>query len=157
MKLSEIINEYEITVHLEAEDKLEAIEELVDLLISEHEVSLRDRDTVLQVVFSREASVSTGVGGGVALPHGTVDCIDEIVGAVGISKKGIEFDAIDGEAVYIVLLLLVPKAKITKHIKTLANIARIFNDESVRKKIRAAKSPELIFQIIEDAELKHEM
>lgn len=157
MKLSEIINEYEITVNLEAEDKLEAIEELVDLLISEHEVSLRDRDAVLQVVFSREASVSTGVGGGVALPHGTVDCIDEIVGAVGISKKGIEFEAIDGEPVNIVLLLLVPKAKITKHIKTLANIARIFNDESVRKKICAAKSPDLIFQIIEDAEVKHDM
>ena len=157
MKLSEIINEYEITVNLEAEDKLEAIEELVDLLISEHEVSLRDRDSVLQVVFSREASVSTGIGGGVALPHGTVDCIDEIVGAVGISKKGIEFDSIDGELVFIVLLLLVPKAKITKHIKTLANIARIFNDEPVRKRIRAAKSPELIFQIIEDAEQKHNM
>ncbi len=157
MKLSEIINEYEITVNLEAEDKLEAIEELVDLLISEHEVSLRDRDSVLQVVFSREASVSTGIGGGVALPHGTVDCIDEIIGALGISKKGIEFEAIDGEPVHIVLLLLVPKAKITKHIKTLANIARIFNDESVRKLIRAAKSPELIFQIIEDAEQKHDM
>jgi mannitol/fructose-specific phosphotransferase system IIA component (Ntr-type) len=157
MKLSEIINEYEITVNLEAEDKLEAIEELVDLLISEHEVSLRDRDSVLQVVFAREASVSTGVGGGVALPHGTVDCIEEIVGAVGISRKGIEFDAIDGEPVYIVLLLLVPKAKITKHIKTLANIARIFNEESLRKHIRSAKTPELVLQIIENAEEKYDM
>ena len=96
MKLSEILNEDEIKVNLEAEDKFEAIEELIDLLISEHEVSLRDRDNIIEVVFQREKSVSTGVGGGMAIPHGTVDCIDEIVGAVGISANGIDFESIDG-------------------------------------------------------------
>ena len=152
MKLSEILNEYEIKTNLEAEDKLEAIEELVDLLISEHEISLRNRDYILEVVFQRESSISTGVGGGVAIPHGTVDCINEIVGAVGISAKGIDFDSFDGEPVYIVLLLLVPKTDFGKHIKTLAQIARILNHEKICNNIRSAESSEEILNIIEQAE-----
>ena len=152
MKLSEIIGEYEIKVNLEAEDKMEAIEELVDLLISEHEVSLRSRDYIIEVIFKRESSVSTGVGGGVAIPHGTVDGIGDIVGAIGISKSGIDFESFDGEPVYIVLLLLVPKTKFGKHIKTLAHIARLFNEESVRERIRAAEDPGEVFDIIEEVE-----
>ena len=152
MKLSEILNTDEIKVNLEAEDKMEAIEELIDLLISEHEVSLRDRDNILEVVFQRESSVSTGVGGGIAIPHGTVDCIDEIVGAVGISANGIDFDSIDGEPVYIIILLLVSKKQVSKHIKTLAQIARIFNQDEIRKSIRSAGSSEKVFSIIENAE-----
>jgi len=152
MKLSEIIGDYEIKIDLEAEDKMEAIEELIDLLISEHEVSLRNRDYILEVVFKRESSVSTGVGGGVAIPHGTVECIDDIVGAIGISRTGIDFVSFDGEPVYIVLLLLVPKTKFNKHIKTLAHIARLFNEESVRDRIRDAESPEEVFEIIEEVE-----
>jgi len=152
MKLSDILGEHEIKTDLEAEDKHEAIEELVDLLISEHEVSLRNRDYILEVVFKRESSISTGVGCGVAIPHGTVDCIDDIVGAIGISRHGIDFNAFDGEPVYIILLLLVPKTSFGKHIRTLAHIARMFNSPSVRENIRAAASPEEVFTIIEKTE-----
>ncbi len=152
MRLSEILNADEIKIDLEAEDKMEAIEELIDLLISEHEVSLRDRDRIMEVVFQRESSVSTGVGGGIAIPHGTVDCIDDIVGAVGISKNGIDFDSIDGEPVYIVILLLVPKIQVSKHIKTLAQIARIFNQDIIRNSIRSAESSPNVYSIIEQAE-----
>ena len=109
MKLTDILAENEIKVDLEAEDKKEAIEELVDLLISEHELSLRNRDEILEVVFKRESSISTGVGGGVAIPHGTVDCINDIIAAMGISSSGIDFDSFDGDPTNIVLLLLVPK------------------------------------------------
>jgi len=156
MKLTEILSEYEIKTDLEAEDKMEAIEELIDLLISEHEISLRNRDYIIEVVFQRESSISTGVGGGVAIPHGTVDCIDEIVGALGISSKGIDFESFDGESVYIVLLLLIPKAKLGKHIKTMAQAARIFNEKSTRDRIRSVKSSEKIIQILEEAEQEHE-
>ena len=152
MKLSEILNEDEIKIDLEAEDKMEAIEELIDLLISEHEIGLRDRDNIIEVVFQRESSVSTGVGGGVAIPHGTVDCIDEIVGAIGISAKGIDFNSIDDKPAYIIILLLVPKIQVSKHIKTLAQIARIFNQDEIRKSILSAGSSEKILSIIEQAE-----
>ena len=152
MKLSDILGEHEIKVGLEAEDKMEAIEELIDLLISEHELSLRNRDYILEVVFKRESSVSTGIGGGVAIPHGTVDCVNDIVGAVGISKKGISFDSFDGAPVYIVLLLLVPKTHFGKHIKTLAHIARMLNSEAVRDSLRHAESSEEVFEIIEKTE-----
>ncbi len=152
MKLSDFMGDNVIKTDLEAVDKMEAIEELVDLLISEHELSLRDRDTVLDVVFQREKSMSTGVGETIAIPHGSIDCIDEIVGAIGISKDGIDFESFDGVAVHIVILLLVPKAKFGKHIKTLAQIARTLGQVDIRKSITNAGSPEEVLEILEKAE-----
>jgi len=152
MNLSEILTERVIKVDLEAEDKFEAIEELIDLLISEHEISLRNRDEILETVFKRESSISTGVGNGVAIPHGTVDCIDDIVGALGVSPEGINFESFNGEPVYIVVILLVPKLKISRHIKTLAQIARIMNNTDVTTAIRSARSPEALFRLIEKIE-----
>jgi mannitol/fructose-specific phosphotransferase system IIA component (Ntr-type) len=152
MRLSDILADNLITLNLEAENSSEAIEELVDLLIAEHEISLRNRDEILRVVNQREESISTGVGSGVALPHSTVDCIPDIIGAIGVSKRGVDFKAIDGEPVYIVILLLVPKAIISRHIKTMAQVARIFHREDVRAAIRAASSPEKVFRIITESE-----
>ena len=154
MKLSEILSENGIKTTLEPQEKLEAIEELIDLLISEHEVSLRDRDEIIDAVFTRERSISTGVGEGVAIPHGSIECVDEIVGAIGISKDGIDFDSFDGEPVYIVLLLLVPKNSFGKHIKTLAHIARTLSQSAIREQIQAAESPDEVFDLIEAAEKK---
>ena len=152
MKLTEILGENEITIDLEAEDKWEAIEELIDVMISEHEVSLRDRDYIIDVINQREKSMSTGVGNGVAIPHGTVDCVDAIIGALGISARGINWDAIDGKPVHIVLILLVPKTKIGKHIKTLANTARTFGQKEICRRITAAKSPAEVLEILKEAE-----
>lgn len=152
MKLSEILGEHEIKTNLEAEDKHEAIEELVDLLISEHEISLRHRDYILEVVFQRESSISTGIGGGVAIPHGTIDCINDIIGALGISSQGIDFTSFDGTPTYIVLLLLVPKINFGRYIKTLANIARILSHDTIRDSICSAESPGEVYKIIEQAE-----
>jgi len=152
MRLSEFLSENVIKINLEAEDKMEAIEELIDLLISEHEISLRDRDNILEVVFQREHSISTGVGEGIAIPHGSIDCIDDIIGAIGISSKGIDFDSFDGAPVYIVVLLLVPKTKFGKHIKTLAQIARILGQVSIRNSICSAGSSEKVLSILEQSE-----
>lgn len=152
MRLSEFLSENVIKINLEAEDKMEAIEELIDLLISEHEISLRDRDKILEVVFQREHSISTGVGEGIAIPHGSIDCIDDIIGAIGISSKGIDFDSFDGAPVYIVILLLVPKTKFGKHIKTLAQIARILGQVSIRNSICSAGSSEKVLSILEQSE-----
>ena len=152
MKLSEILSENEIKINLEAEDKMEAIRELIDLLISEHEISLQDRDNILEVVFQRERSISTGVGGGIAIPHGSVDCLDDIVGTIGISLKGIDFDSFDSAPVYVVLLLVVPRARFGKHIKTLSQIARMLKQTDIYDNIRGAKSPDEILRVIEKAE-----
>ena len=152
MRLSEFLSENVIKINLEAEDKMEAIEELMDLLISEHEISLRDRDNILEVVFQRERSISTGVGEGIAIPHGSIDCIDDIIGAIGISPKGIDFDSFDGAPVYIVILLLVPKTQFGKHIKTLAQIARILGQVNIRNSICSAESSEKVLDILKQAE-----
>ena len=152
MKLSDFLGENVIKTDLEAEDKMEAIEELIDLLISEHEISLRDREEILDVVFQRERSMSTGVGETIAIPHGSMDCVDEIVGAIGISKKGIDFDSFDGAPVHIVILLLVPKTKFGKHIKTLAQIARTLGQVDIRNSICSAESSEKVLEILEKAE-----
>ena len=104
------------------------------------------------MVIKREKSISTAVGGGVAIPHGSVDCVDDLLGAIGISAGGISFEALDGEPVYIVVLLLVPKAAFGKHIKTLAQIARILSRADIRNRIRSAGSPGEVLRIIEKAE-----
>ena len=152
MKLSDFLGENVIKTDLEAVDKMEAIEELIDLLISEHELSLRDRDEVIEIVFQRERSMSTGVGETIAIPHGSIDCIEEIVGAIGISKKGIDFESFDGAPVHIVILLLVPKTKFGKHIKTLAQIARTLGQEEIRNSICLAETSEDVLDILEKAE-----
>ncbi len=152
MRLSDFLSENVIKINLEAEDKMEAIEELIDLLISEHEISLRDRDNILEVVFQRERSMSTGVGESIAIPHGSLDCIEEIVGAIGISKNGIDFESFDGAPVHIVILLLVPKLKFGKHIKTLAQIARTLGQAEIRNSVCSAGSSEKVLNILEQAE-----
>ena len=150
MELVEFFNEKLFKLSLSATSKDEAIKEIVDLF---HENNfIRNRDIVLQMLRQRESLGSTGIGKGVAIPHGSIDCIDEIVGAVGISKKGIDFESFDGIPVNIVLLLLVPKTKFGKHIKTLAQIARTLSQANIRNRICSAESSEKVLDILEESE-----
>lgn len=157
MKISEILSDNLITINLDAENNMEAIEELVDFLISKNEISFRNRDEILSEVIKREHSVSTGIGDGVAIPHSPVECVKEIFCAIGVSKNGINFHAIDNKPVYIVVLLLIPKTEIACFIKTMAHIVRIFLHKEVRDAIRNATSPTQVFHVITQAEQDHDL
>ncbi len=152
MRLMDILRESLIKIGLEARNKWDAIEELVDYLITEHEIKITDREAVLRAVVAREKSLSTGMQHGVAIPHGTVDCIREVIACLGISPDGIDFESLDGKPTHFLMLLIIPKNTFQSHVKTLAGIARLMNSEALRDQLRRAESGDQAFAIIEREE-----
>ena len=148
MLLSELIQEDLIKLRLEATNKWDAIEELVDLLISAHELRLTNRVEVVDSLFARERSLSTGLEHGLAVPHGAVDCAGDILAAVGLSQKGIPFDSLDGQPARLIVLLVIPRGAAQRHVKTLAGIARLASSPEMRAKILGAETATDILEAI---------
>jgi len=139
--LFELIQEDQIKIGLEAKTKWEAIEELIDLLVWTHELRLTDRAEVVDAVFARERSLSTGLEHGLAVPHGTVACVPELIGSLGICRDGIPFESMDGQPANLVVLLVIPKGSYQHHVRTLAGIARLASNRSLRERLLAASTP----------------
>ena len=141
MDLSALLAPDSIKVGLLARDKTAAIVEMVDFLVAKGRLPAPGREEALKAVLAREDSLSTGMEHGIALPHGSVDSVPEPVGALGISPGGIEFATLDGKPAHLIACLLVPRAKTSRHVRTLAGIARLLNNESLRGRLLAAKTP----------------
>ena len=153
MNLSEMIQEDVIKVGLEATNKWEAIEELIDVLVDAHELRLTDRAQVTESVVAREKSMSTGLEHGLAVPHGAVDCVNDIVASLGVSRNGIPFQSADGAPAYLIALLVIPKGSFQRHVRTLAAIARLAGSADLRQKIIAAGTAGEVFRIIYEQEV----
>ncbi len=153
MLLSELIQEDVIKIGLEATNKWEAIEELVDLLISAHELRLNDRAEVLEAVYTRERSLSTGLERGLAVPHGAVDCVHDIVAALGVSKQGVPFETLDGKLAHIVVLLVIPRNTFQQHVRTLAGIARLVSNGELRQRVLQADRPQQVVEAFNRLEM----
>lgn len=152
MLLGEILYPELVKVNLDAEDKYEAINELVDLLVECQEIPATLRAHVVEVVAAREKSMSTGMEHGVALPHGSSERIDDIVGALGISRRGIPFESLDGQPAHIVILLVVPKNRFQAHVRTFGGIAHLMSNAALREALKAAESGEAAIELIEEEE-----
>ena len=138
MRLSELLTEAVVKVGLEAEDKEEAFEELMDLLVRAG--CGVDREAALDVIRSREELQSTGIGRGLAIPHGKDPSISKLTVCLGISHEGIEYDSLDGELVRVVFLLLAEKDNPGPHIEALSQIAKLFMVEGFIEKLVNARS-----------------
>ncbi|MDR2426696.1 MAG: PTS sugar transporter subunit IIA [Endomicrobium sp.] len=147
MKIMDFLSSDSINVELKATDKKSAIVELVEMLKATKKV--KKTDEIIEVVLEREKLGSTGIGQGVAIPHGKTDVLQEQVGALGISHKGIEFNSLDGEPVHIIFLLVGPVEVAGQHLKALSRISRLFKDKFLRQAIRDAKAKEEIIKIIQ--------
>lgn len=152
MLLGEILHAGVVKPRLEATDKYEAIEELVDLLVEAHEIPLGLRDHIVDVVVHRERSMSTGMEHGVALPHGASDRIDDIVGGLGIARGGIPFESLDGEPAKLIILLVLPRRNFQGHVRTLAGIANLLGNQSFRDAMLSAPDTRAILRLIEREE-----
>lgn len=141
MRLSALLDPDLVKVGLSAGSKREALAEMVDFLVARGKIAAGDRGTALAAVQAREDSLSTGMEHGIALPHGSVDCVPELVGALGISKPGIEFASLDGRPAHLVVCLVVPRSRTSRHVRTLAGIAQLLNNEPLRKALLAATTP----------------
>lgn len=150
--LAEHLNKTNILVNPKSKTRWELINEMLNSLVKNASLKKEDLEAVQKALFEREKSMSTGIGKGVAIPHCTTDRVNHIVLALAICKNGIDFDAIDGIPVNIAILLLVPQSKLSQHIKTLANIAKIMNNEALREKLVKTKNVETIINLIKEAE-----
>ena len=150
MKLTEILNPKAIKVPLAATDKTQAITELVDLLAQNELVA--DRDALLQAVLTREATASTGIGRGLAVPHGKSPACDRLVMAIGKPATPMDFASRDGCPAEIIVLLGSPLDKTGPHIQALASITRLMLLDKFRAAIASADSPQALYQVIADHE-----
>jgi len=149
MKILDFLVPKAITADLKAASKTEAIKELLDLLIKAGDVKSRDREGVFKALLERESLGSTGIGQDVGIPHGKTDLVKKLTAAFGISKKGVDFQSLDGEPTHIFFLLLAPKESAGPHLKALARISKLLKDKYFRDQLIAAKESKGILKIIE--------
>ncbi|AQT68633.1 EIIABC-Fru [Anaerohalosphaera lusitana] len=146
MILTQILQPTCIKAPLEATDKESAITELVDVL-SENGL-IQNRDAVLEAVLMREETRSTGIGSGIAIPHGKCNGVSELVMSIGIAKEGIDFDSIDGKPATVVCLLASPVDRTGPHIQALARISRLMLDEEFKSRLESSDTPEEVYELI---------
>lgn len=156
MKLKEILSEELIKVPLAGREKKEVIEEMVEVLAAAHRI--KNKAEVLKAILDREALMSTGVGDGVAIPHGKAEAAPEIVAALGIARAPVDFDAIDDKPVNLVWLLVGPPHQTGPHLKALSRISRLVHKRDFRERLVTANSAADAFGAISrEEELVHEV
>lgn len=133
MNLADILSPAQIIPELRAANRWEAIDELIDNLVVTGKIKPEHRESITAVVRKRETSMSTGIGFGIGIPHASTDLIYEVIGALGRSKTGVNFDALDNQPVNLVMLFLVPQGQFQKHLHTLAEIAKLLHKKEFRK------------------------
>ena len=150
MVLTEILEPACVKVPLEGKDKRAVITELVDLLSSNGR--LVDRDAVLEAVMLREQTRSTGIGSGIAIPHGKCKSVKELVMAIGIAGEPINFESVDDKPVTIIILLVSPSDQTGPHIQALARISRLMLDEAFKQRLEGASSAEEVYELVSSKE-----
>ena len=150
MDLGDILSKDQIIPDLQAADRWQAIDELINNLVATGKIKAEHREAITAVVRKRETSMSTGIGFGIGIPHASTDLIYEVVGALGRSKPGVDFNALDNQPVHLVMLFLVPQGQFQKHLHTLANIAKMLHKSDFRQALEQAPDADSMLQIIKD-------
>lgn len=146
MKLSNILDLNDVIANLKTSNKNNVIEELVDVLV-ENRPSL-NKNELIDVLVERERLGSTGIGDGVAIPHGKYSGVNQPIISFGRSIKGVDFNSMDAQPVHIFFLLVAPEDSASIHLKALARIAKILKNNSFKRKLMEAATREEIYQII---------
>lgn len=149
MNISEFITADFIKTGLESDDKDEVFEEMVDILVRNRGY---DREAVLTAIREREEKMSTGIGQNIAIPHGKTDSVDGLVGVIGTSVSGIDYESLDDEPVHVVFMLLAPFDSAGPHIKALQRIAVLMKDRGFYKRIVECGSSQDLYQILVNEE-----
>ncbi len=147
MKILDILAVDSIVPELKGRTKKLVLEELTDA-VKRNKPHI-DRDQLMKVLLERERLGSTGIGDGIAIPHGKLKDIEELVLSFGRSIEGIDFESMDGKPVHLFFLLVAPEACAGIHLRALAKIARLLKNGTVRKRLAKVDNREDIFSIIE--------
>ena len=152
MTLGDLLEPDNVVPEMKATDRWEAIEELVDNLVESGKIRADSREEVVAVVKKRETSMSTGIGFGIGIPHASTSLIYEVTAALGRSKSGINFDALDNQPVQLTTLLLVPQGQFQKHLHTLATIAKQLHKKELRQAlIDAPDDPQALIDLLKNS------
>jgi mannitol/fructose-specific phosphotransferase system IIA component (Ntr-type) len=150
-RLSVLLAPERVKIPLRAASKHDVLAELVDVLVASLNVAA-DREGILQAVLERETVLSTGIGGGVALPHAKYDGLKGLVMSAGASSEPVEFEALDGQPVRLFFLLVGPDSAAGAHVRALSRVSRIVQNQSVRRSLVAAADSEQFVRILGEAE-----
>ena len=152
MSLLSITDKKYILPDLQSSDKKGVIEELLDLLNKAGKI--KNKEEAIEGIMEREKKSSTGLEKGIAVPHAKTPAVKKLVMAIGISRKGINFNAIDGKKSYLFFLLLSPPDSAGPHVTALASIARLVTPSEIREKFKKAQSADDILNVIQEYETK---
>ncbi|UCF42910.1 MAG: PTS sugar transporter subunit IIA [Planctomycetota bacterium] len=152
MTLTKILQPTCVKVPLEGKDKKSVITELVDLL--DDNGALLDKEMALNAVLVREQTKSTGIGSGIAIPHGKCAAVKELVMAIGLTSKPLDFESVDGKPVRIIFLLVSPADQTGPHIQALAKISRLMLEEGFKQEVEGASSAEEVYELLDRKEGK---
>ncbi len=151
MIISDILSIKGIEVHLKSQNKEDVLVELVDLLERGNMLD-ENKEIIRKAIFEREKLSSTGICDGLAIPHAKVSGIKKIFGGIGLSKEGIDFQALDHKLSNIFFILISPKEDHGNHVKALAKITKILKEESWRKELMECSGPQEVIDFIKDKE-----
>jgi len=147
MNISELLNKEYIIADIKSKTKREVLIELSEVFpLKELEI---DGDAMVNVLLEREKLGSTGIGGGIAIPHGKLEGLNQLILSFGRSDGGVDYDALDGKPVNLFFLLMAPENSAGQHLKALAKISRILKDDEFKKELIDADSSDAIYSIIE--------
>ena len=148
MQIMNFLSKKAIVMDIRATKKEDVMRELVDALTAAGEIEKRHRNKLIDALMARESLGSTAIGQGIAIPHAKCDCVDKLVAAFGLSKKGIDFDSLDGELAYIFFLLVAPQDSAGPHLKALARISRLLKDNYFRDTLRGCEDEKSVVKVI---------
>ena len=153
MKLLDFLQKERIVPRLNARDKQGVLAELTEVLVSTG--TIRSGREAVQVLLEREKLGSTGIGEGIAIPHGKLKELKDVIAVFGRSQDGVDFDSMDGAPVHLFFLLMAPENSASTHLKALARISRLLKDRGFREELLQAESQATLFEIVSREDEKY--
>ncbi len=152
MKFSDFVQADAILAELSADEKESVVNELVGSLVQAGAIKADDQESIVKAIMKREELGSTGIGRGVAVPHTKHPSVNQLIGTVGVSGEGVDFDSLDGEKVQLFFLLVSPPDRPGDHLRALENISRQLRDDTFCRFLKQSKTAADIQQLLEEAD-----
>ena len=152
MKFIDFVSREAIRTTIEVDDKEQVIRSMATALFESGKIAEDQHESIIEAILKREELGSTGIGRGVAVPHTKHPSVNELVGTVAVSEAGVDFDSLDGEKVHLLFLLVSPPDRPGDHLRALENISRQLRDETFCRFLKQSKTPEDVWQLLEEAD-----
>jgi PTS system nitrogen regulatory IIA component len=148
LKISDFLHKDAVNCDLGSETKADVIAEMVGMLVESGAIEKRHRGKIIEGLMAREALGSTAIGQGIAIPHTKSDSVTGLTSALAISKKGVNFDSLDGEPAFIFFLLIAPSDSAGPHLKALARVSRLLKDKFFRDSLKNTKTAKDVMDLL---------